>query len=191
MTDPREEIKRTLVHHYGRANADAAADALLPLFLRERERAETAEGERDRAIETRENANTVSVRVEGERDSWRRVAERLESEKVEARARAERAEAAEAAIRADERERLSARVYENGWCGTCGRVSDEPAESNFGRSVSDLSRDDLLGVAIRNLNEGLDQAARADRAEARLDRALDAARAVLAARTKKEADGDA
>ena len=42
-----------------------------------RERAETAEGERDRAIETRENANTVSVRVEGERDSWRRVAERL------------------------------------------------------------------------------------------------------------------
>ncbi|HMS60646.1 MAG TPA: hypothetical protein PKD63_00080 [Solirubrobacteraceae bacterium] len=31
----------------------------------------------------------------------------------------------EAAIRADERERLSARVYENGWCPTCGRTVGE------------------------------------------------------------------
>ena len=32
----------------------------------------------------------------------------------------------EAAIRADERERLSARVYENGWCPTCGTKTADP-----------------------------------------------------------------
>ena len=30
------------------------------------------------------------------------------------------------AIRADERERLSARVYENGWCPTCGTKTADP-----------------------------------------------------------------
>ena len=32
----------------------------------------------------------------------------------------------EAAIRADERERLSARVYKNGWCPTCGTKTADP-----------------------------------------------------------------
>lgn len=34
----------------------------------------------------------------------------------------------EAAIRADERERLSARVYENGWCPTCATPAASPDE---------------------------------------------------------------
>lgn len=95
----------------------------------------------------------------------------------------------EAAIRADERERLSARVYENGWCPTCGRVSDEPSESNVGRSVSDLSRDELLGVAIRNLNECLDATARADRLE-RLVRAAAPFVNGVAVIANAEPDGD-
>lgn len=40
---------------------------------------EAARAERDRAIETRENANTVSVRVEGENAALQREVERLES----------------------------------------------------------------------------------------------------------------
>lgn len=61
------------------------ADALLPLFLRERERAEAAEARARRAEETRENANRVSVRVELENKSLRARAERAEAALEEAR----------------------------------------------------------------------------------------------------------
>ena len=41
---------------------------------------------------------------------------------------AEREATDEDAIRADERERLSARVYENGWCPTCAKPVDPPSD---------------------------------------------------------------
>ena len=65
-------------------------------------------------------------------------------------------------VRPDERERLSARVYENGWCPTCARDTDEAAMQRLaGKSLESLSRTDLIGLALRNLNAAMDSEARA------------------------------
>lgn len=71
--------------------------------------------------------------------------------------------------RLDERERLSSRVHENGWCPTCARDTDEAAMQRLaGKSLESLSRNDLIGLALRNLNAAMDAEARADAAEQRV-----------------------
>ena len=71
--------------------------------------------------------------------------------------------------RLDERERLSSRVHENGWCPTCARDTDEAAMQRLaGKSLESLSRNDLIGLALRNLNAAMDAEPRADAAEQRV-----------------------
>ena len=71
--------------------------------------------------------------------------------------------------RLDERERLSSRVHENGWCPTCARDTDEAAMQRLaGKPVESLSRTDLIGLALRNLSAAMDAEARAAEAEQRV-----------------------
>ena len=70
----------------------------------------------------------IVVRLD-EHEARMRECEALRLEREDARAERDAAIVAEQkladAARLDERERLSARVMENGWCPTCGRTAGE------------------------------------------------------------------